>query len=117
MTRSRSRLVGREDHESCRAVRHVCPSTRPTGSAWRIVADGTTGSERAHTIVDHTITYAELRCGGDTLTAFPAALATLTILDSPTPGVHTPDQIFDLETFVGKYQERTGTKLARHVNA
>lgn len=91
------------------------PTSRPTGSAWRIIATGEKDGEDVNVIVDHIIEYAQLRCTGDMLTAFPAACGVQQILEYDGAGVCTPDQRFEADRFMATYRERTGTRLERRV--
>lgn len=105
------------DSEQGTRIPGALPTSRPSGSAWRVVATGRRGGAAARAVADHTITYADLRCTAETLTAFPAAEGVRRILAGAVrPGVVGPDLALDPE-FVARYQERTGTRLERRVEA
>jgi len=83
-----------------------------------VVAEGTKDGQPARAVVDHIIEYANLRCGGDTLTAYPAARAALSLATGEIDGrgVLTPEEVLDAESFVREYAEHTGTRLDRYVS-
>ena len=103
------------DNDHAAAIPGAVPSTRPIGSAWRIIATGTRSGETAQVTVDNPIRDADLRCTGAELTALPAAWAARSILSGEArhPGIAAPEDLFDPEPFIGAYIERTGCRIQR----
>lgn len=103
------------DSEQGAQVPGATPRERPHGSAWRIVATGLQDGVATRRIVDHVISYPDLTCAADMLTAYPAARAALGIADGSLSrrGVLTPDQAFTAGEIITDYMARTGTTLER----